>query len=57
MPVLQTEVLPIEYEVEQNRFIKSDITLEDFIIPAIVVAVILVVAFIFAIQSRIIFKY
>ena len=47
--LLDNGVLPIEYEVEQNRFIKSDITMEDFIIPAIVVSVILVVAFIFAI--------
>lgn len=47
--LLDNGVLPIEYEVNQNRFIKSDITLDDFIIPAIIVAVILVLAFIFAI--------
>lgn len=47
--LLDNGVLPIEYEVEQNRFIKSDITMDDFVIPAIIVAVILALAFIFAI--------
>ena len=47
--LLDNGVLPIEYEVEQNRFIKSDITIDDFVIPAIIVAVILALAFIFAI--------
>ena len=37
--------LPIEYEVEQNRFIKSDLTIQDGIIPAIFLGVILVIAF------------
>lgn len=42
--LLNNGPLPIEYTVEQNRFIKSDLTLEDAVIPAIVVAVILVIA-------------
>lgn len=39
--------LPLEYTVEQNRFIKSDITMESLMIPAIVVGVILVIALLF----------
>ncbi len=41
--------LPITYEVEQNRFIKSDITLDSVIIPSIILGVILIIAFIFLI--------
>ncbi len=37
--------LPITYIMEQNRFIKSDLNLEDAIIPAIVLGAILVIAF------------
>ena len=37
--------LPIEYEIDQNRYIQSDITIEDALIPAIILAVILVIAF------------
>ena len=39
--------LPLGYTVEQNRFIKSDITMESLMIPAIVVGVILVIALLF----------
>ena len=39
--------LPITYEVEQNRFIKSDITLNDAIIPAIILGIVLIIAFVF----------
>lgn len=35
--------LPIEYTVDQNRFIKSDLTLENAKIPAIVLGVIIVI--------------
>ena len=44
--------LPIEYEVEQNRFIKSDINIENFKIPAIIVGAIIALALIF-----VFFKY
>lgn len=47
--LLNNGKLPIEYTVDQNRFVKSDITLEDAIVPAIVLGVILVIAFIFLI--------
>lgn len=47
--LLNNGKLPIEYTVEQNRFVKSDITLDDAIVPAIVLGVLLVVAFIFLI--------
>ena len=40
--------LPITYNVEQ-RFVKSDLTLEDAVVPAIVLGIILVIAFIFLI--------
>ena len=38
--------LPLEYESDQNRFIQSDLSLEDAIVPGIVLAVILVIGFI-----------
>ena len=38
--------LPLEYTVDQNRFVKSDITLESAMVPAIILAVILVIGFI-----------
>ena len=44
--LLNNGELPITYTVDQNRFIKSDITLNDAIIPAIVFGVILLIAFI-----------
>ena len=47
--LLNDGTLPIEYTVEQNRFVKSDITLNDFIIPAIVLGVIIVLAYLFLI--------
>ena len=44
--LLNNGELPIEYTVEQNRFIKSDIELNDMLIPGIIIGVILVIAFI-----------
>lgn len=38
--------LPLEYESNQNRFIQSDLGLEDAIVPAIVLSVILIAGFI-----------
>lgn len=38
--------LPLEYESDQNRFIQSDLSLEDAIVPGIVLTVILVIGFI-----------
>lgn len=42
--LLNNGPLPIKYTVEQNRFIKSDLTIEDALIPAVVLGVILVIA-------------
>ena len=39
--------LPLEYNVEQNRFIKSDITMESAKVLAIIVGVILIIALLF----------
>ena len=47
--LLNNGTIPIEYTVEQNRYIKSDLTLENMLIPAIVVGAILVIAFLFLI--------
>lgn len=44
--LLNNGTLPIEYTMDQNRFIKSDITMDDFIIPAIVVGAILLISFV-----------
>ena len=44
--LLNNGELPIEYTIEQNRFIKSDIELNDMLIPGIIIGVILVIAFI-----------
>ena len=38
--------LPLEYAVDQNRFVKSDITLESAMVPAIILAVIMVIGLI-----------
>ena len=38
--------LPLEYAVDQNRFVKSDITLESAMVPAIILAVILAIGLI-----------
>lgn len=38
--------LPLEYEADQNRFIQSDLGSEDAIVPAIILAVILIAGFI-----------
>lgn len=47
--LLNSGAMPIEYTVEQNRFITSDLTLEDGIIPAIIIGVVLIIGFIFLI--------
>ncbi len=47
--LLNNGPIEIEYTVDQNRYIKSDITLEDMLIPAIVVGVILIIALLFLI--------
>lgn len=47
--LLNSGAIPVEYTVEQNRYIKSDLTLEDAIIPAIVIGAILVIGIIFLI--------
>lgn len=41
--LLNNGPLPIKYTVDQNRFIKSDLTLEDAKIPAIILGIILVI--------------
>lgn len=47
--LLNNGPIEIEYTVDQNRYIKSDLTLENMLIPAIIVGVILVIAFLFLI--------
>lgn len=47
--LLNNGSLPITYTVEQNRFIKSDLSLSDAFIPAIVLGAILLIGFIFLI--------
>lgn len=42
--LLNSGALPIEYTLDQNRYIESDIELSDFIVPIIIVAVILFIA-------------
>ena len=45
--LLNNGPLPLEYNVEQNRFIKSDITMDTLKIPAIVAIAILIIALLF----------
>lgn len=47
--LLNNGELPLTYTTEQNRFIQSDITWKSMMIPAIILGVILVVAFLFLI--------
>lgn len=47
--LLNNGVTPVEYTVEQNRYIESDLILEDAIVPAIVIGAILVIGLIFLI--------
>ena len=42
--LINNGVIPIEYNVEQNRFIKSDLTLENVMIPSIIVGAIFLIA-------------
>ena len=42
--LINNGVIPIEYNVEQNRFIKSDLTLENAMIPSIIVGTIFLIA-------------
>ena len=44
--LLNSGELPIEYTVEQNRFVKSDLGINDLIVPGIVLGVILIIAFV-----------
>lgn len=44
--LLNSGKLPIEYTASQNRYLKTDVELQDFLIPAIVIGVILLAAFI-----------
>lgn len=47
--LLNSGVFPVEYTITQNRFIRSDLTIEDMFIPAIIVGAIFVILFIFMI--------
>ena len=44
--LLEDGTIPYEVQLDQNRFIKSDLSLEDGIIPAIVIGTVLLIAFI-----------
>ncbi len=44
--LLNNGPLPITYTIDQNRYVKSDIEITDFLIPAIVLGAILLIAFI-----------
>lgn len=43
--LLNSGAMPIEYTIEQNRFITSDLTLDDAMVPAIIFGTILVIVF------------
>ena len=45
--LLDNGTIPYEIQLDQNRFIKSDLTMEDAIIPAIAVGVIFILGFVF----------
>lgn len=47
--LLNSDAFPVEYTITQNRFIRSDLTIEDMFIPAIIVGAIFVILFIFMI--------
>lgn len=47
--LLNSGAFPVEYTITQNRFIRSDFSIEDMIIPAIIVGAIFVILFIFMI--------
>ena len=47
--LLNNGPIEIEYTVDQNRYIKSDLTIENMLIPAVIVGVMLVIAFLFLI--------
>ena len=47
--LLNNEAIPIEYEVEQNRYITSNLTVNDAIVPGAIAGGILVLGFIFLI--------
>ena len=44
--LINNDTLPIEYKLGPNRFVKSDLTMDDAIIPAIVIGCIFAIAFI-----------
>ena len=45
--LLDNGTIPYEIQLDQNRFIKSDLTMEDAIMPAIAVGVIFILGFVF----------
>ena len=47
--LLNSGAFPVEYTITQNRFIRSDLSIEDMFIPAIIVGAIFVILFIFMI--------
>ncbi len=47
--LLNTETLPISYKIEENRYVKSDLSLETFYIPMIVMAVIALIGAVYLI--------
>lgn len=47
--LLNSDAFPVEYTITQNRFIRSDLTIEDMFIPAIIVGAICAILFIFMI--------
>lgn len=47
--LLNDGTIPIEYTVDQNRYIKSDLSMDNLLIPAIVVGAVILVALLFLI--------
>ncbi len=47
--LLNTETLPVTYNIEENHYVKSDILLKDYYIPMIVVAVVILIALLYLI--------
>ena len=47
--LLNSGEFPVEYTITQNRFIKSDLIIEDMLIPAIIVGIVYIILFIFII--------
>lgn len=47
--LLNDGTIPIEYTVDQNRYIKSDLSMDNLLIPAIVIGAVILVALLFLI--------